>query len=363
MAELLDFKCPSCGGAVIFDSQSQLMKCSYCGTEYDQTILQQYDHALKNMPREDDYSWNIETQNEWDQAEDENLAVYVCNSCGGEIVGDPTTVATSCPYCDNPVVVGGQVAGDLKPDLLIPFQLTKEQAKDALRQHMTGKRFLPKSFKSEKHIEKIRGIYVPFWVFDTDVNADFRYRASKRRSWSDRNYIYTETRNYSLLRSGTIGFTQVPVDASSKMPDDLMQSIEPFDLSQSVVFNVGYLSGYLADRYDEDAESCIDRANQRIEESTVQAFSSTVGGYESVQAESASIKLSNGVARYVLYPVWVLYSKYENNDYIFAMNGQTGRFVGDLPLDKKAARLWLFILFLIFFVISYGGAWLIHFLL
>lgn len=359
MSNILDFKCPSCGGAVVFDSESQMMKCTFCDTKYDQSILAQYDDALKNMPEQDDYSWEVQASSNW-QEEDEQLVIYMCQSCGGEIVSEPTTVATNCPYCGNPVVLSGNVIGDLKPDYVIPFQLTKDDAMAAFRRHLEGKKLLPKEFKSEKHIEKIQGLYVPFWIFDANAEGHMRYKATKRRTWQDSRNQYTETSYYSILRSGRVQFQKVPVDASSKMPDDLMESIEPYDISNLVPFNAGYLSGYLADRYDENAESCIDKANQRIKESTNQLFDNSVMGYHSVQKEAASIQLKDSVAKYVLYPVWVLNSKYKEKDYIFAMNGQTGKFVGDLPEDKAISRRWFLIYLLIMFAIFYGAAWLFH---
>ena len=201
---------------------------------------------------------------------------------------------------------------------------------------------LPKVFHTENHIDEIRGIYVPFWLFETDADANIRYKATRVRMWSDSRYNYTETSFFSVLRSGTIGFEQVPVDGSTKIPDDLMESIEPFDFSQAVDFQTAYLAGYLADKYDVTAEQSVKRANDRIKQSTADAFASTVIGYSSVIPESTSIRLHNGKAKYALYPVWLLNTEWDGKKYTFAMNGQTGKMVGDLPLDKGAYKRWLF---------------------
>jgi len=363
MAELLDFKCPSCGGAINFDSQAQRMKCPYCGTEFDMDTVIQYEEALKTEPERDNFDWDLKADANWQTDEVNNVAVYVCQSCGGQIVGDYTTSATSCPYCDNPVVIAGNVSGDLRPDYIIPFKLTKEQAKQGLRDLVQGKRLLPKLFKDENRIDQIRGMYVPFWLFDTDVNGNFRYKATRTNTWSDRNYIYTKTSYYSILRSGQLAFNSVPVDASSKLADDLMESIEPYYVQDLVNFNAGYLAGFLADRYDVPAEECIGRANQRVRQSTEKKFASTVQGYQTVTPENSSVQLSKGKARYVLYPVWILNTTWDDKQYTFAMNGQTGRFIGDLPLDKKAYWRWFGLLALVFFIVSYAAAWLVHLLL
>ena len=272
-----------------------------------------------------------------------NLEIsYVCKSCGGEIVGDKTTAATSCPFCGNPVVMMGQFSGSLKPDYVIPFQVDKKAAKAALKQHYGGKRLLPKVFKDQNHIDEIKGIYVPVWLFNADADANIRYKATKVRAWSDSNYNYTETSFYAISRGGKIGFERVPVDGSTKMDDALMESIEPYDFTCAVDFQTAYLAGFLADKYDVDSEQSIERANERIKKSTENAFASTVQGYSTVIPESTSIRLQNGKAKYALYPVWLLNTTWNGQRYTFAMNGQTGKFVGDLPLDKGAYKKWLF---------------------
>lgn len=297
------------------------------------------DEQLKNEPA-DDMRWESTAGNEWESGETDGLRTYVCKSCGGEIVGDETTGATSCPFCGNPVVMMGQFSGALKPDYVIPFKLDKKAAKEALKKHYVGKRLLPKVFRDQNHIDEIKGIYIPFWLFDADANADIRYKATRTSHWSDSNYNYTKTDYYSIWRSGSLGFCGVPVDGSSKIENDLMESIEPFDFSEAVDFQTAYLAGYLADKYDVDAEQSIVRANERIKTSTEQAFQSTVQGYATVIPEYSGVRLFNTNAKYALYPVWILSTSWNGKQYTFAMNGQTGKLVGDLPLDKSALMKW-----------------------
>ncbi len=335
MQTLQEYKCPCCGGAIEFDSETQNMKCPYCDTEFDVETLKSYDEELKSE-QPDEMKWESVAGAEWQSGEADGLRSYICNSCGGEIVGDETTAATSCPFCGNPVVMMGQFSGALKPDCVIPFKLDKKAAKEALKKHYLGKKLLPKVFKDENHIEEIKGIYVPFWLFDADADAHIRYRATRVRTWSDSNYRYTETSYFAVSRSGNIGFDHVPVDGSSKMADDLMESIEPYDFSEAVDFQTAYLSGFFADKYDVDSFASIERANGRIKQSTEEAFASTVRGYATVMPEKTGIRLNNGRAKYALYPVWILNTDWNGQKYTFAMNGQTGKFVGDLPLDKKA---------------------------
>lgn len=341
MPVLQEFKCPCCDGGIEFDSESQNMKCPYCGTEFEVATLMTYQKELDSQ-QQDQMDWNVSAGQEWTADETTGMRTYVCQSCAGEIVGDANLGATACPFCGNPVVMKGQFAGDLKPDLVIPFKLDKKAAKEALRQHYNGKRLLPKAFRDENRIEEIKGIYVPFWLFEADANAHIRYKATRTRFWRSGDYDYTETRYYSVVRDGSLGFDWVPVDGSSKMADDLMESIEPFDLSGAVDFQTAYLSGYLADKYDVTAQQSIERANQRIRNSTEEAFRATVVGYNTVIAESSSIQLQRSKAKYALYPVWLLNTTWEGQKFTFAMNGQTGKLVGDLPMDKAAYCKWLF---------------------
>ena len=188
MAKMQEFKCPCCGGSIEFDSSVQKMKCPFCDTEFDVGTLSEYAQTVEEEQPED-MSWSDEAGSEWQDGESEGLRTYVCKSCGGEIVGDANTAATACPFCGSPVVMTGQLSGALKPDYVIPFKLDKKAAKERLKKHLTGKRLLPKAFKSENHISEVKGIYVPFWLYDTDADADIRYRATKTRFWSDSDWM------------------------------------------------------------------------------------------------------------------------------------------------------------------------------
>ena len=338
MAGMLEYKCPCCDGAIKFDSTTQKMKCPYCDTEFEVDTLKGYDEELKDE-KPSEMNWAT-PGGSWAEGETAGLHTYVCKSCGGEIVGDDTMAASACPFCGNPIVLTGQFAGDLRPDLIIPFKLDKKAAKAKLQEHLKGKTLLPKVFRSQNHIDEIKGVYVPFWLYDSDADAQLRFTATRTRFWSDDDYDYTETSYYSVRRDGVLGFDAVPVDGSSKMEDDLMESIEPFDFSSAVDFQTAYLSGYLADRYDVKAGDSIGRANERVKKSTESVFASTVVGYHTVVPESTSVRLANGRVHYALYPVWLLNTVWNGKTFSFAMNGQTGKFVGDLPVDKGKKWRW-----------------------
>ncbi len=349
-----EYKCPNCNGAITFDSFSQNMKCPYCESEFDLATLKEYDEILKEEhDLNKEMTWDTRPGTSWQEDETKGLAVYACKSCSGEIVGDEHMAATSCPYCGNVIVLMHQFYDELRPDYVIPFKLDKEAAKAGLQKHLEGKILLPKLFKDENYIEEIKGLYVPFWLFDSDVDATIRFKARKVRTWSDSKNNYTETRHFAIVRSGEVRFEKVAIDGSTKMADDLMESINPYDFDDAVDFQTAYLAGYLADKYDVTVEQSINRANERIKKSTEELFKSSVTGYQTVVTENSVMALTNSVSKYALYPVWVLTTSYAGKSYMFAMNGQTGKFIGNLPLDKKAALLWLVGLMLPFSVLAY----------
>ena len=359
MSDLLEYKCPCCGGAIEFNSGSQKMKCPYCDTEFDLDTVKAFNEEAANQ-KPDDMSWDTDASQDWGATETDGMSVYTCQSCGGEIVADESTGASSCPFCGNPVVRSGKFSGALRPDFIIPFKLDKKAAKEGLNKHLHGKIFLPKVFKKENHIDEIKGVYVPFWLFDTDATADIRYHATKTRCWSDSDYDYTETSHYSIFRAGDIGFNQIPVDGSSKIDNDLTESLEPYVMTDTVDFQTPYLAGYVADKYDVSAEESVERANQRVKRAAEDAFRDTVIGYDSVTAEDTHIQLKGGKTSYALFPVWLLSTTWKGNHYLFGMNGQTGKFVGNLPVDKGIFTKWLLGLTAGFSVAAYAIAWLIH---
>ncbi len=340
MAQLHEYECPKCGGALEFNSAIQKLKCPYCDSEYEISEFEAVDSALDQTENEQDSVDHADGADSEDSAS--GLVSYVCKSCGGEIVGDSTLASSACPFCGNPVVMMGQLSGSLKPDYIIPFKLDKKAAKEALKKHLEGKKLLPKVFKNENHIDEIKGLYVPFWFFDTDVYADIVFKADKTSLREDNENSYRDVAHYSLSRKGNMSFENVPVDASQAMDDALMESIEPYDFADAKKFSTAYLAGYAADKFDIESSSCLPRAKDRISLSVAGAVKNSITGYENVTLENADFEYSDTFAKYALCPVWLLNTSWNNEKFTFAMNGQTGRFVGNLPVDKGALKKYFF---------------------
>ena len=345
MAEnMIVYKCPECGADIQFSAAEGKMKCRYCDGEFDIKELEDYDKGhFKQKPEE--FNWKSfderKGREDWSADELNQLATYRCSHCGGEIIGEGTTMATKCPYCDNPVVMGESIDGLLRPDLIIPFKKTPDDVQEAFKRFMKGKLLLPSKFKKRNKPENLKGLYVPFWLFDCDSDGQADFTATKVTSWRSGDYRYRKTAYYSVKRAGKMTFLDIPVDSSTKMDDSFMESIEPYNYRDIEKFNSAYLAGYMSDRYDVDVKDSIERANRRIRASTSEMLRSTVYGYNSVSTSSLSVQIKEGDIQYALLPVWMMNTEYKGKTYTIAMNGQTGKMVGELPIDYLRLVLYL----------------------
>ena len=401
MAETTTYQCPNCSGRLSFNSQVGKLKCEFCESEFTPEEVERIyaerqamadANAAKEQKREQAAAaeaaiaageqppvqpaqqtrgqdvQNAAVQGEdpidtylrnahWDNLAEEQLRSFNCSSCGAQILVDQVTAVTHCPYCGNNAVVPGQLSDMLKPDFVIPFKLDRDAAIAALKKYYVGKKFLPNDFTAGNHIEEIQGVYVPFWLYSGTGEADVSFEATNSRTWSVKDNMYTETDHFLVEREGVMSFYRVPVDGSTKMPDAHMDAIEPFDYSEMVPFSVAYLPGYLTDRYDQGVKTCEKRANSRVENTCVDTLRGTVQGYMTVDLKSSNSRLNLNDVAYALLPVWMLHTKYNGQDYLFAMNGQTGRLVGDLPIDHGKVFRWSCMIFLplaiLLFIIVY----------
>lgn len=344
--QILSYKCPCCSAPLKYGGRSNKLTCKSCGNSYDLEVLTQAEDILHSAEQKTSARWESTRSAAWSEGETEHLEGYNCPSCGAQIMVDNTTAATECVYCGNVAIMPGVVSGDFKPDAVLPFIKTKGEAIEAYQELIHGKRLLPKSFARKKHIDKITGVYVPFWLFESDVDADITFRTERTTQYTSGDDDVIDTDHFLVQRGGTIGFAGVPADGSTKFDDTLMEAIEPFHYDKEVAFSTDYLPGYQAQRYDVPSEEVQPRAEERIRQSVIDAFSREVVGYTSVAMQSASVRLLQGKVRNVMVPVWMLNTKWQDKTYTFAMNGQTGKLVGDLPIDKRAAWKWRAGLFL-----------------
>ena len=338
-SQITNYKCPNCAAPIHFDADTQNLKCDNCGSTFSIAQIEEEYKDDNAIAVEASQNYVPSDTLQFSEDEKNHLRAYSCPSCGAELIYEETTVASSCPYCNNTTIVPAQLEGALKPDYIIPFKLKKEEAIKKLSNFYRGKPFLPSAFTQNNHIEEIKGIYVPFWLYDGDAKADIAYMATKSHSHMEGDYQVTKTDYYQVNRAGTITFEMVPADAASKMDDALMDSLEPYDYHEMVPFEISYLPGYLADKYDVNVIDNEDRVEIRMLNSAEDAMDETVHGYDSLTKEHNHIDIIPDKVHYAFLPIWYLTTKWTDEYYIFAMNGQTGKFIGDLPVDM--GKFWL----------------------
>ena len=337
-SRVLEYKCPCCNATLQFGSATQQLKCEYCGNTFELEAVRAFNEA-GSTPAEES-QWEEDGKAAFTEDEESFLRGFLCPSCGGEILSDENTAATFCPYCGNATILPARLTGTLKPDGVLPFKTAKEDAQAAFLKLCKGKPLLPKGFTSQQQVEKITGIYVPFWLYDCGADYSGTYQATRVHTWSDSKYRYTKTSHYLLKREAEADFSGIPMDGSSKMEDSFMESIEPFDYSQIKPFDMAYLSGYLADKYDVPAENGHERVRQRVDAAMGDRVRSSCAGYATVVPTSTQLNVKHGKSRYVLLPVWILNTKYKDKIYTFAMNGQTGKMTGSFPICPKRTAAW-----------------------
>ncbi|MCQ2539434.1 MAG: hypothetical protein MJ114_03185 [Acetatifactor sp.] len=330
--KVTNYICPACMGSVHFAAETGMIECDYCGSTYSVEEMEKM-MAEANASAEE----AAKTVDQWEQAQQEwigdNMTAYSCPSCRAELICDDSVGATSCPYCGNPTIVPAQFSGIMKPEYVVPFKLTKGDAVKKLQEHCKGKTLLPKSFTENNHLEEVKGVYVPFWLYDGVAKGAANYAATKERTETRGDEKVTITEHYKVSRAGEVAFEKIPADGSSKMPDDLMDSIEPYDYSEMKTFSKAYLAGFMADKYDVSAEDNSPRIQERAKNTFQAMLRDTVKGYDSVNVEHSNTVITEGKVTYALMPVWLLATKWNDKNFLFAMNGQSGKMVGDLPVD------------------------------
>lgn len=333
MGDVVNFKCPCCAAPLSFSGTTGEMTCKYCDSSFTMEQVKAAEAAEKESAQASEMTWSS-TEQALIQDENGKVAGYICPSCGAQMVADEHTAATECPYCGNPAVIPQSFEGMYRPDLMIPFAVDKEQAKAKLTEFTRGKKLLPKAFTANNRIQEITGLYVPFWLYSCHADGYVAYEGVKSKTWEDENFVYTKKDHYHLTRQGEMDFAQIPVDASSQMDDATMDSLEPYDLSKAVSYDAAYFSGYLANRYDVEEKDAQPRANDRVLNTFRSKMREQVRDYEEVVRKGESIRLSGAKAEYAMLPVWMMTTKYQGENYTFAINGQTGKMTGRLPIDQ-----------------------------
>lgn len=338
----LDNKCPACGAPIKFNPTKQCWACEYCGSDFNLEELQKHDNASSVKA-------NIKEEK---VIKTEEVDSYHCKNCGAVIVADEHTTSTFCVYCGSTAILKERIQNNRVPDMIIPFVKKKEDSVTAFKNLSKGRPLMPKFFNNQENIEKIKGVYIPFWIYSMNMDGNVTLSGQKVKTWSVGNTEYVKTDIYSMVREGNMQFNKVPVDGSTRFTDDIMNAIEPFDYKGLKEYNHAYLSGFLAEKYDVESTEAYKTAISRVEESSRNTITNSCEGYCHINIKTNTMQPISKTEEYVLLPVWMINVKYNNKMYLFAMNGQTGEFVGNIPLDVKKTIIYTVVIFVIFLIVS-----------
>ena len=341
MSKVLDNKCPGCGAPIHFKPKLGIFKCDYCEGEYTAEQLKDMEKINK------------------EEVDTTNYVNYNCPDCGAEIITDENTAATFCVYCGNTSIIKNRLSGKFAPSKIIPFKMEKQKAIEAFKRLRKGRPLTPKTFTSENNIEKIQGVYIPFWLYEVEVDGTVEATATRVKSWSSGDTHYTKTDYYNVVRTGTMSYHRVPVDGSTRFANDMMNTIEPFDYSKLIDYNHAYLSGFLAEKYDVNKKDAFKDAKTRTLNSTKEEMLNSMHGYSSKTIKKNKLESKEKNVEYALLPVWMVNVKYNNEYYLFAMNGESGKFIGNIPIDKKKTILISIISFAVSFLICVAISYII----
>lgn len=344
--QTLDNRCPSCGASISFNPSLGKWKCEYCGNSFSLEELSKNSTPNKTKSKNED-SYN-------------DYISYKCESCGAEIVADSETAATFCVYCGNTAILKSKLSGKFSPNRVIPFKTERQLAIDSFKNISKGRPLVPKKFNNLENIEKIKGVYIPFWLYTVNVSGSLKIKGKKVRSWTVGDTHYTETKIYDVVRGGTMDFKNIPIDGSTRFDNAIMNSIEPFDYKDLVPYNHAYLSGFFAERYDTDGPELLDEVGKRALNSAKEELMKDVTEYTSTTITTDTLAAKEVEREYVLLPVWMVNVRYKDKLYTFAMNGQTGEFIGNIPVDKAKAIIYSIITFIISFLIFVLITYFIH---
>ena len=343
MEKVLDYKCLNCHASVKFNNKLNKFICDYCKSEFTKEDFNKHKKKL-----------DVEVNLHKEFNETLDMSGYHCNNCGAEILSLENISSTSCLYCKSSAIIKNRLSGIYKPDSIIKFKYKKEDAINAFLKITKGRPLLPKGFNKKENIKDLEGLYVPFWLYNVLNDATLKADCTKVSTWMDSRYVYTKTSYYKVERSGKLSFKSIPNDAASRFDDQIMNAIEPFNYQELEDFDPGYLAGFLSEKFDVSKDKAYLNAKTRIENDSISYLQSEMYGYNTVIKKDEINNLSLQETKYVLLPVFVLNIKYQDKIYHFAMNGQTGKLVGEIPIDKKKLVIYILITFITCLIIILG---------
>ena len=328
METIITYKCPCCDAGLLFDGAEQLFKCEFCLSKFTEEELNATQSAQK-----------AEEKVRENEQFNEEILEYRCSNCGAEVIAEKNTAADFCYYCHNPIVLTDKVSGQLKPTKIIPFKFGKDEAKETFLRFAKKKWFVPKDYFSADSVDKITGVYYPFWVTDADTDSELSAIGKRIRVWRSGDYKYTETTTYDVYRRGDIHFEDITTSAISTEDKAMLEGVLPYPVEDYQDFSMPYLQGYLAKKRDIEREWLSAEVKGRMD-SYAKTLLERTTSYDQLSVKNLDVAIIKSHWEYSLLPIWILTykkkhkrNKKKDKTYIYAMNGSTGKVFGELPVS------------------------------
>jgi ribosomal protein S27E len=331
------FSCPSCGGEAQWNPQKQALVCAYCGT----VSPAQLDTATGEVQEHDLVSALRQIPDELRGWQAEKVSVK-CQSCQAISVFDASKASQRCEFCGSTALIPfEQTKAPIKPESLLPLKISESQVRDKIREWYGNRWFAPNSLGSQALTDTVKGMYLPYWTFDAQVDAQWT---------AESGYHYYETEHYTdgdgkeqsrqvqrtrwEFSAGALShfFDDELVPASIGVPGELLRKIEPFPTQELVPYAPGFLSGWVVEQYQIDLVAAAQNAREQMERETTQMCAREVPGdtYRNLQVDSS---FSGQTFKHILVPVWLLTYNFGTQNYQVIVNGYTGAIAGKHPLS------------------------------
>lgn len=310
------FKCRNCGGNTVYNPEKGELYCPQC-----------------------------ESLNSGEKVS--SSTITECSNCGAPITPGDFASALRCPSCGSYIILEERVEGENEPELILPFKLGKDKAVEILNKEFKKRLFTPDGFLSYASIEAMEGAYVPFYMYDYHSDINYSGKGTKVRKWTSGSTEYTETSYYDVIREMDVEFDKIPVDASKRMENSIMDLMEPYEYQALCNFEEKYMSGFEGEMNSDNADDLEERAKNKAEKDSNMLLRDSLSGYTTMRAVSENISIARTGLHYALLPVWVYIFQYQGVNYKFHVNGQTGKVIGKTPLSSKKIGLYSLTTFMV----------------
>lgn len=332
--EVENSKCKNCGSDLVFDPKCQKLKCARCQSEFPITS-EVVTYRADYIPNEPD----IDTH-EWAKAKKE----VHCKTCGATFEMKGYEFTRQCPYCESTYVMEKRELYGLKPDAVIPFMISKDQALEKFKEGIKGKFFVPSQFKKNLAKNNIQCLYAPSFTFDNDTSSQYEGVLERDETVRRGKETRVVTRRFRVSGVQNQKNRNYIIESGEDLNDKQVTKIYPFDLTHLMAYSDDYLRGFEAKHYEDDVDVCHERAIKKID-ANIRSNILSKYTYDRVAWLNVSTEYMNEKYLYVLLPIYHFVFHYKDKDYTVVMNGQTGKVGKGLP--KSALKITLLVLVIV----------------